>query len=267
MNKLENKLIDLLTDLKQNHKIIGIKTEFEDEGASFEEAFYLSELVNKVGLNLTIKIGGCGAINDINQAKNLNASSIVAPMIESGYALKKFVESINIIYKDENLKPDLYINIETINGYKNFAEMINIPEYKKLKGVIAGRFDLAKSIGLKCKDCDGIEIFNIVNSLAKEVYNTEKKFFIGGGVKINSLEFFNKLSNPFYGFETRKIIFDANFSIKNNDAAGIIKAINFEIDWIKLKQSTFKMQIEKDLIRLKTLEKRIQIQQEFLIKY
>ena len=45
--------------------------------------------------NLNIKIGGCEAINDIIFCKSLRPKSIVAPMVESQYALRKFVETVN----------------------------------------------------------------------------------------------------------------------------------------------------------------------------
>lgn len=247
-------LIKKLIDLKQNHGILGVKSEFEDEGASFEEISLLKNITSKAGLDLTIKIGGCGALNDINKSKKLEAHSIVAPMIESSYAVKKFINSVNTIYTEE--KPELFINIETITGYQNFDEILSIKEAKSLTGVVVGRFDLAKSIDLECKDIHSDRIFGLVNDLAIKTQKARKILTIGGGVSLQSLDFFNKLPpNSLERFETRKIIFDFKNIEQENLKSGIIKAIEFELLWLKYKQKAGMLN-PNDLNRIALLEKR-----------
>ena len=73
MRDFDKNLVNILCDLKENHNVIGVKTEFETEGTSFDEAEKLGNLVELTNLNYTIKIGGCGALNDLLQAKKLNA--------------------------------------------------------------------------------------------------------------------------------------------------------------------------------------------------
>lgn len=257
MNLLEN-MLDTLTDLKENHHVLAVKTEFEDEGTNFKEACLLKEIAAKANLDLTIKIGGCGALNDIYEAKNMNVHAIVAPMIESPYALKKFMQTVKTAYYDEEIKkPELFINIETITGYKNLNQILSIPEVKYLTGVVVGRLDMAKSIGLTCKDINCEEIFEIVNDLAVKTKNIGKKLFIGGGISKHSFEFFNRLpGNILNGFETRKIIFDADYTLKNQDTEGILKAIEFEIMWLKNKQVIWGNFHDKDIRRFQILEKR-----------
>lgn len=115
MNILENKMINTLIDLKENHSITALKAEFEDEGTSIEETLRLKEMSNQVGLDLTIKIGGCGALKDMHDAKEIGVNSIVAPMIESAYAMKKFVRASKLAFSEsERKKTSFFINIETI---------------------------------------------------------------------------------------------------------------------------------------------------------
>lgn len=259
MELAEKDIIKKLIDLREKHHAISIKIEFEDEGASFEEASILKEISNQAGLDLTIKIGGCGALNDIRQTKRIGADTIVAPMIETAYALKKFTQSFNTVYSDENLnkKPQLFINIETNTGYKNFDEIISIPEAQEISGIVVGRFDMAKSIGLGCKDIHSDEIFEIVNDLASKTQKTNKIFAVGGGVRYESLDFFNRLpQNSLLRLETRKIVFDANPVLKNQDFEGILKAIEFELMWVENKQNFGLKTQPWDLKRIEILKKR-----------
>ena len=83
MNKQELQLLDSLKDLKETSGVIGIKAEFEAEGARMDELIGLRELVVRANLGFVIKIGGCEAVHDMNQAKLLGATGIMAPMIET----------------------------------------------------------------------------------------------------------------------------------------------------------------------------------------
>ena len=91
MNNLEKKMVLILQDLKENHHVVGVKAEFEAEGTRLEEAMRLKEVVSKAGLDLTIKIGGCEAIKDMYEARVIGVNKIVAPMVETAYALKKYL--------------------------------------------------------------------------------------------------------------------------------------------------------------------------------
>ena len=122
MNALENKMLDVLKDLKEHNHVIGVKAEFEAEGTRIEEALRLKEVVTKAGLELTIKIGGCEAIKDMYDARAIGVTNLVAPMIESPYALKKYLLSVkNTFPQDERKDISFLINIETVNGYKSFV--------------------------------------------------------------------------------------------------------------------------------------------------
>jgi hypothetical protein len=58
-------------------------------------------------------------------------------------------------------------------------------------------------------------------------------------------------------FETRKIIFDAQQALKDNDVEkGILKAISFEILWIKNKKNLYNAISAEDTKRIEVLESR-----------
>ena len=96
MNALEQKMISMLKDLKDNYNVVGVKTEFETETIQLQELQILKDIATEAGLELTLKISGCGSIRDICDAGTFGISSIVAPMIESVYAAKKFIKTVEI---------------------------------------------------------------------------------------------------------------------------------------------------------------------------
>ena len=233
--------MDLLVEnLKQNFHAIGLKAEFESEGATYEEVFALKHLALKNNLPLILKIGGCGALRDVQDAKKIGVDSIVAPMIESKYALNKFVEMIRKVYSDDE-KINLYINIETITGFNAIDEIINDKDFNCIKGIVLGRNDLAESMGID--DVEDDKIFKIAEEISKKI--KDKEFIIGGKITEKSLSFLNKL--PITRFETRKVMLDKNASVEC-----INKAIEFEILWIKNKN----IKSIEDYKRLENLEQR-----------
>lgn len=251
-----NRLINLLLDLKQNYGAVSLKAEFEDEGATFEEVFLLKRFALQAGLDLTVKVGGCGALNDLNQLKKIGASPIVAPMIESSYAFQKFVKNVNSVYSGD-IMPEIYINIETITGCHSFEQILSTPESEYLDGVVIGKCDMAKSMGLTCDDVNGSVIFDIVNNLLQKASGYGKKVIIGGGISPASINFLKNLQEgSFHQFETRKVVFDASYAFDKKINEGLIKAIDFEILWLKNKFTFLGMDDETYLQRINTLKKR-----------
>ncbi|MDD3594275.1 MAG: aldolase/citrate lyase family protein [Candidatus Gastranaerophilales bacterium] len=259
MNNLEKKMVQTLIDLRENHHVIGIKAEFEAEGTRMEEALRLKEVVTRAGLDLTIKIGGCEAIKDMYDARTIGVNAIVAPMIETPYALKKYIQATKFVFPEEEREDVAFlINTETITGYQNIDKMLAIPEAKDLTGIVLGRVDMTGSMGLSREDINSEEIFDIANNLAIKALEHNKNFIIGGGVSAHSLPFFKKLpQNALYKFETRKIIFDAQKALQDpNSDKGILKAVGFELMWLKNKREFYKMIFEEDCQRLTMLEAR-----------
>ena len=126
MNLLEQKMVDTLIDLKENHHVVGIKAEFEAEGTRLEEALRLKEVVTKAGLDLTIKIGGCEAIKDMYDARTIGVNAIVAPMIESPYAVKKYLQAVKMAFPEEERSAMKFlINIETKYGFNYLEEILS----------------------------------------------------------------------------------------------------------------------------------------------
>lgn len=259
MNKLEKKMLNTLLDLKENHHVVGVKAEFEAEGTRMEEALRLKEVVTRAGLELTIKVGGCEAIKDMFDARVIGVNTIVAPMIETAYAMKKYVQATNFVFPQEERKDIKFlINVETITGFKHIDEMISSPCFKDVDGVVVGRVDMTGSMGLSRDDINTDAIFDIANQVAQKTLANNKELVIGGGVSAQSLPFFKRLpQGSLNRFETRKIIFDAQKALVDDKAdKGILKAVGFELMWLRNKREFYGMIYKEDEARLQLLESR-----------
>ncbi len=259
MNSLELKMVDVLKDLKENHHVCSIKAEFEAEGTRLEEALRLKEVVTKAGLDLTIKIGGCEAVKDMYDARTIGVSTIVAPMIESPYAVKKYLKAVEMAFPKEELETMRFlINIETIYGFKYLEEILSDKSLKNLSGIVMGRTDMTGSLGMSADDINHDILLDYAKKIAEKTIQYKKEFVIGGGVSAMSLPFFKKLpTGALTRFETRKVIFNAQQALADKNAdKGILKAVGFELMWIKNKQNFYGAISSEDNKRIEILESR-----------
>ena len=136
--------------------------------------------------------------------------------------------------------------------------MIASPYFAEIGGIVLGRVDMTGSMGLTREDINSKQIFDIANSLSQEMLKVNKDMVIGGGVSAQSLPFFKDLpANALSRFETRKIIFDAQKALKDPNAdKGILKAVGFELMWLKNKREFYGMIFQEDAARLTMLEAR-----------
>lgn len=258
MNKLELQMIDLLNYLKITYHVTGIKAEFEAEGTRIEEAMRLKDVTATVGLGLNIKIGGCEAIKDMFDSVSLGAQRIIAPMIETPYALQKFVRAAQLVHGDNLEQVELLVNIETYTAYQNFAAMLKIPEIDLINGIVIGRVDMVGSMGLNRADVNSKAVLDLSIELAKRAKDNNLKVVVGGGVSVDSIPFFKAFpANHLDRFETRKVIFNCPAAINNPEAA-FIKAVEFELMWLNNKRNHYSAIAREDSERIKMMESRYQ---------
>lgn len=260
MNLLEHKMVEVLKDLRNNHAVIGVKAEFEAEGTRLEEALRLKEVTTEAGLGLTIKIGGCEALRDMYECRTIGVERIVAPMIESAFALKKFLLATQTAFPEDERKDIKFaVNIETIIGWQNFDKMLTLSEIKGLNGIVMGRVDLTGSLGLdRDLDINGERIFSMTQELFIKSKKVGLENAVGGGVSIYSIPFFQNLADNklIDRYETRKVIFKCPEALDINAKRGIFKAVGFELLWLKNKRDYYKAISLEDEGRLQMLEKR-----------
>jgi 4-hydroxy-2-oxoheptanedioate aldolase len=256
MNPQERKMVQLLADLKKNHNVVGVKAEFEAEGTRLDEAMRLKDVSAAAGLGLTIKIGGCEAVKDMLDAISLGAQRIVAPMIETPYALHKFIKAARTVYKNMLDHVDLLINIETITACENFDKFLQLPEIEFLKGIVIGRVDMVGSLGMSRDAINSRDVLDISLNVAAKAKQFGLEVVVGGGVSVDSIPFFRAFPETHLDrFETRKIIFGCPEALDNKEDA-FLKAVEFELMWLKNKKAHYGAIADEDNERIAMMEAR-----------
>ena len=151
--------------------VSAVKQSTEDEGSSFNDILLMRKITKKNKIKLNIKIGGCEAKNDIFFCKRAKVDSIVAPMVETEYALRKFIDSAN-----KQKSSLLFFNIETITAVKNLSKILKSKSFKFIDGVVLGRSDLTGSLNKSKQYVNSKEIFKIVESSFKLIKKKKKNY-------------------------------------------------------------------------------------------
>ena len=249
----EIELEKVLVNLKKNFNLIAIKSEFEAEGSSVDDISRLRNITSRNNIQLFVKIGGAEAVNDIFTCIELGVDGIIAPMIESRFALTKFKESI-INLKLKKL-PYLSINIETENAIKNINEILKSSE-NFLDNITIGRSDLAKSYYDKSVKQNSSLITNKILYLIKKIKKINLSITVGGGIDQETINKFRKIKkiNLIDKLETRKIILPTDIMLKNKKALG--NSLLFEEKYILYKKGINDFRLNKDIIRIQNLKTR-----------
>jgi len=255
ITEITNQLMSL-----KDSGVVGIKQSFEDEGVILEDVLKIKRLCDKLDLKLNVKIGGCEAVTDINNCLSLETSGIVAPMVESEFALEKFVESIisNTNDQDRSLI-DFFINIESKSAIQNLDKILSSPSSKLLKGIVVGRSDLTKSFGYGKQDVNSKEICEIVKNTFKEAKSFNFTTIMGGNIGHSSTSFIEELvvDNLLDKIETRNVIVDLSKS-GTKDLDDLLKnALLFESQWMQYKAQFYNDIGESYIKRSKTILDRI----------
>ena len=255
---MDNYFKQMVELIKKNKSIgqIAIKAEFESEGTRMSELLRLKEIASEANIPMVLKIGGCEAIRDLLDSKDLRIDNIVAPMIESQYAAYKFVKALERVFTSECLKPKTYINIETITGFQNL-ELIIKEISGFIDGIVLGRVDYVGSINESRTQTNSNRLLDDGLFIAKKCLENNLEFVVGGGISTDAIPFLKKIKEvKLNRFETRKCVFDCSNLHQETIPIGLRNAVLFELLWLKSKQTYNSMITEEDNIRIKMLEKR-----------
>lgn len=259
MNKIEQKMISVLKELKDDYGVFEIKAEFEAEGSRLEEMMRLKDITSCVGLPIILKIGGVEAVTDVYNGLAIGVKGIVAPMAETKFALSKFTDMIdNYVAKDNAEDIEFSANIETITAYDNFSDMLTISNINNLSGVTVGRVDLVGSMGLGRNE---INESRTVKDICKSIFTKAKekrlKTAMGGGISVEALPIIEEMNSDglIDKYETRKVVFSSESASYGEKA--ILKAVEFELLWLQSKRRYYSGIKKEDEKRIVMLEERL----------
>lgn len=259
MTNLENSMVKLLIDLRKNHNVVEIKAEFEAEAARMDELLRLKEIIGKANLGLVIKIGGVEAVTDVFNAQNLGVSGLIAPMVESSYAMSKYLNIVKKYFSEEVRKGIHFgVNVETYQGYLALDDILKLPIKGFIDTFTLGRVDMSGSLGLPRSEINSDKMYKIAEDMFSKL---KKRGFIttmGGGIEKESVPFIKKLAAKklLDRFETRKIVFKTPLGF-NKVKQGIVKANKFELLWLENKKNYYSKIFHEDESRIEMLKKRV----------
>ena len=260
MFETSKKMYEKLKQLKEEYGIIAVKAEFEAEGSRTDELITLNEVVFRADMKLFIKIGGCEAVRDLDQCRLLGAEGIMAPMIETPFAMKKFRDAINKVYSESEQKQIEYIiNAETRTAYQNFDDILKEGQ-GILNTVSVGRVDLSASIGMTRTEINSPKMLEMTKTFAEKSTAAGYKVGFGGGIAFDASPFLLDMEPYVSRFETRKIVFDIK-NCKDKLKEAILCAMNFEYFYLKNKCAFYDRMAKEDEARMLMLKQRIDIAQ------
>ncbi len=225
MTAYELNMLSIVRKLKAEG-LVAIKCELEAEGMLRNELTRMAELAWKSNLELYVKIGGCEAVSDLFLCREYNVDGVVAPMIESDFAVEKFKTAVETVYPICSERPSCFINIETEVGLSNAEKMLSVGR-EFLNGVTIGRGDLSRSMNVKLSDINGEILLTAVKKVAKSIVECGLKCTLGGQIRPNSVDFISGLTPYLSYFETRNLVFDVSRCLSLRKA--IEQAVEFEL--------------------------------------
>jgi hypothetical protein len=259
VNKTEKKMRDILIRGREEFGVVSVKAEFEAEGTRVDELLRLVDISRSAGLELTVKIGGCEAIRDLLEAKQIGVKYIVAPMVETPYALSKYISAKNTVFGADDIgDTEFLFNLETETGYQHLDTLASVASQPQgVQGIVFGRVDFAGSMGLSRDEINSEKITGPVLHAAEVANELGLDFVMGGAISSDTLKVIRQVAEVHLTrFETRKVVFSGSANTVANIEQGLINAVHFELLWLTNKRDYYERITAEDAKRIEMRDSR-----------
>ncbi len=243
-------LREQIKHLIKEDDICAMKLSTEDAGMPFEDIRERHRLFGDL-LPIQLKIGGPEARNDMRMAVKIGCRSLIAPMIESPYALQNFVTATHETLGDRTADfIDLQINIETRKGTEDIDNILDTSAAGQIAQITIGRHDLCCSLNKKPNHPD-------VTEAVKKVVESARSYgisvSIGGRITPNDAAMLTREIRP-DKINTREV----GFNVKDPDHSRDIvkKLLEFEIDLLKHERELYRSEDNRISRRIEKLKGR-----------
>lgn len=256
MNHLENMMLDRLKRGRDEFGVVAVKAEFEAEGTRPDELLRLLDMARRADLKVALKIGGCEAVSDLLASRLYGIDYIIAPMVETPYALSKFIDAKKKTHGTNEDGTQFLYNLETETTLQNLEEMVPVAK-GGVDGIVFGRVDFTLSRGMPRGAINEPSITDAVLRVALTCALNDLELVVGGSVSVDAIPALRAIrAIRLDRFETRKVIFSGAALDGNRIEAGIANAVDFELDWLRNKRDYYGSISQEDATRIAMMEAR-----------
>jgi hypothetical protein len=225
----------------------------------------LVEVARRANVRIGLKIGGCEAMRDLLESKQIGVDYIIAPMVESPYALSKFIEAKNKVYRKHDRDEIRFLfNVETQQTFEQLPAIMEVAQNYEggVDGVVFGRVDFTLSRRMGRDEINHDDITQAASETAAHCKKRHLEMVVGGGVALEALPALRTINKTHLTrFETRKVIFSSQKLDQASIAEGLTDAVEFELLWLTNKQAYYTNIQQEDDKRIEMLERRLKMLQ------
>lgn len=219
----------------------------EEEGLGPEEVRFLASLTGH-GVGAMVKIGGPCARADLRLAGEVGASAVIAPMVESVFALTRFVEAADLELPSAAI--GRAFNLETGQAIAQLDGLLQSPAAKSLAFVNIGRSDLTASLGWQV---DEPRSHDMVAQTVLRLHQAGFAAHVGGKVtRATLLPLLARVT--FAVFHTRFLVFTVTPQVE----AAITQALRVEVALLDVLAAAFPERAQAHQARAEETGRRMQ---------